>query len=138
VAVLEGEQQLIGDFPDDFLSNRMLLILFALFEVSTQIASRAVLHDDEHFCCLLVHDPVLVFDNIGVFEFFEDVHLGHKLLFLATGHPVKVDLFPDKNLVVGYSSDFPDNAERSLADLFERLVFLHQFKYNCQSERCQI
>ena len=134
VAIVECQEQLVGDFPYDIFCDMGIWIflsqLFWLFQVGSEISSLAVLHNDEYFGWFFVDDSVLVANYVGMLEAFEKIDFSDELLFFSAGHFFKVDFFPDEDGVVGESLDFPDDSEWALADLFERHVFLHALTVN--------
>lgn len=80
VAIVECQEQLVGDFPNDIFCDMGIGIFFSqlfwFFQVGSEISALTVLHDDEHFGWFFVDDSVLVANYVGMLESFEKIDFG--------------------------------------------------------------
>lgn len=124
MAVFKCQQQLVTYLPDNFLLY-LSLSLLGLFQLSPEIATRAVLHDDVYLGGSFVHHAIDISHDVRVVQFFQEVDLCDQLLLLPTAHLLEIDLFPHQDLATLFGTHFSDYSEGALADLFERDVLVH-------------
>lgn len=127
VAVIQGEQQLVADLPDDLLLD-IVHHLLGFLQFSAQVATGTVLHNDVNLRVCLVDNAINVTHYVGMLQFLQKVHFGHQLLLLAAAHLLETYLFPHQSLAALLRLHFPHDAEGALADLLERDVFVHYFE----------
>lgn len=71
----------------------------------------------------MVDHTIIVLDDVGMGQFFENVDFCYKLLFLSTGHVGVIHLFPNESFVIAETTHFFNNSKRSFADLRDLFVF---------------
>ena len=74
MALIQSQSYLGQYFPNYVLSN-VVMLFFAPPDDLSQVSSFTVLHNDRDFIVLLVNDAIVVFDNVWVIQFAEDVYL---------------------------------------------------------------
>lgn len=60
---------------------------------------------------------MIVLDDVGVPQRFENAELRVQLLFLAVGHAGVGDFLPASDLAIGLAPHFADDTKRALSDL---------------------
>ena len=73
----------------------MVLRLPAPPDELLEVATIAVLHDDENLCLLLVNDSIVVLDDVGVTQFAQNVYFRNYLLLLLLAHYTVIQLLPN-------------------------------------------
>ena len=129
MAVVQGQQQLEADLPDDLLLD-IAHNLLGFLQFGAQIPAGAVLHNDVHLRVYLVDHSVNVTHDVWVLQLLEEVHFGHQLLLLSAAHLLEIDLFPHQRLAALPRLHFPHHPEGALADLLERDVLVHFLNFN--------
>lgn len=134
VAMVQRRNRLRQHLPDEVLAYVVLRLPAPPYEL-LQISTITKLHDDEYFGFAFIYEPIIIFYNIGMTQFSQNIDLRDNLLLFFFTHNAVIHLLPNQNAPVRNTSDFLDFAKGALANISNYFVLsLHNRVLNNKIE----
>ena len=91
----------------------MIIRLNTPLDDSLKIPARTILHDNVNSGAALVHDAIMVLDDVRMLQLAQDIDLRYDLLLLFLIHLAIIELLPYKYLAITDPLNFTHKPEAS-------------------------
>jgi len=121
VAMVQRRNCLRQHLPDEVFAYVVLRLPAPPYEL-LKISTITKLHDDEYFGFAFIYKPIIIFNNIRMTQFSQNIDLRDDLLLFFFTHNAVIHLLPNQNAPIGNTPDFLDFAKGALANISNYFV----------------